>query len=155
MSSKRSKGLVAVAVLSSSALAVRADGTEQPVAVAPDEVQWKPDARGPGLHAAVLSGDPKQPGPYVLRVKMSEGARLPPHRHPDVRYVTVLTGVFYLGFGETFDPSRLKAYPAGSLIVIPANVAHFAWVKAGESIQQDSGWGPTGSSPAPPAGSGK
>jgi quercetin dioxygenase-like cupin family protein len=130
----------------------RAEGAgPQPAAVAPEEVAWKPDARGPGLQSAVVSGDPKQPGPYVLRVKMSQDARLPPHRHPDVRYVTVLTGVFHLGFGETFDAARLKAYPAGSLIVIPANVPHFAWVERGESIQQDMGWGPTGSTPVAPA----
>lgn len=117
------------------------------VAVMPGDVAWKPDPRAAGMYTAVVAGDPKQPGLYVLRVKMEAGARLPPHRHPDVRHVTVLTGVFLLGVGEVFDESRMTAYPAGSFIVIPANIPHYGWVKSGESITQDQGWGPTGSTP--------
>ena len=153
----RFAAFAALAVSVSVAFASLADSApgEEPVAVLPDDVQWKPDARGPGMYTAVVSGNPKQAGPYVLRVKMTEDARLPPHRHPDVRYVTVLTGEFYVGFGETFDLGAMKRYPAGSLIVIPANAPHFGWVKSGESIQQDIGWGPTGSSPVSPAPKGQ
>jgi quercetin dioxygenase-like cupin family protein len=123
---------------------------EQAAAVTPSEVQWKPDSRGPGIYSAVVSGDPKKPGLYVLRVRMLQDAKLQPHRHPDLRSVTVLSGEFYLGVGEAFDEAKMKAYPAGSHIVIPANVPHYGWVKAGESIQQDCGWGPTGSTPVSP-----
>ena len=121
--------------------------TNRAQAVTPADVQWKPDSRGPGIFTAVVSGDPKQPGVYVLRVRMLQDSKLQPHRHPDLRSVTVLTGEFHLGFGEVFDESKMKAYPAGSHIVIPANLAHYGWVKSGESIQQDCGWGPTGSTP--------
>jgi quercetin dioxygenase-like cupin family protein len=139
----------AIAIASVPAHALPADPEAgSPRATAPQDVEWKPDPRAPGVQMAVLAGDPKQAGPYVLRVKMTGGARLPAHRHPDVRYVTVLSGVFHLGFGEDFDPVALKPYPAGSLIVIPANTPHFGWVKDGESITQDNGWGPTGSAPA-------
>lgn len=120
-------------------------------AVSSGEVQWKPDSRGPGIFTSVISGDPKQPGLYVLRVRMLQDAKLPPHRHPDLRSVTVLTGEFYLGIGEVFDVGKMKGYPAGSHILIPANVPHYGWVKAGESIQQDCGWGPTGSTPVTPS----
>ncbi len=120
-------------------------GAVQPAtSVLPGDVAWRPDPRGAGIQVATLSGDPKAAGPYVLRVRMEAGSRLPPHRHPDVRFVTVLTGTFLLGFGETFDPAALRPYPAGSLVVIPPGVPHFGLVKEGESITQDNGWGPTG-----------
>jgi quercetin dioxygenase-like cupin family protein len=121
--------------------------------VSPGDVQWKADSRGPGIFTAVVAGDPKQPGLYVLRVRMLQDAKLPPHRHPDLRSVTVLSGEFYLGVGEVFEVGKMKAYPAGSHIMIPPNVPHFGWVKSGESIQQDCGWGPTGSTPVTPSAS--
>ncbi len=120
------------------------DAVPPATSVLPGDVAWRPDPRGPGIHVATLSGDPRAAGPYVLRVKMTAGSRLPPHRHPDVRFVTVLTGTFLLGFGETFDAAALRPYPAGSLVVIPAGVPHFGQVSEGESITQDNGWGPTG-----------
>jgi quercetin dioxygenase-like cupin family protein len=33
-----------------------------------------------------------------------------PHRHPEDRIYTVLSGAFYIGLGEEFDESRLTAY---------------------------------------------
>lgn len=135
-------------LLAAAGAALAADPSSDPTsAVLPSEVQWKPDPRGPGIFTAVVSGDPKQPGLYVLRVRMLEGAKLPPHRHPDLRSVTVLSGEFHLGIGEVFDAASMKAYPAGAHVLIPANVPHYGWVRSGESIQQDCGWGPTGSTP--------
>jgi quercetin dioxygenase-like cupin family protein len=46
-----------------------------------------------------------------------------------------------LGIGETFDQAKLKAYPAGSFILIPAHVAHFLAVTEGPVIVQVSGHG--------------
>ena len=46
-----------------------------------------------------------------------------------------------LGIGDRFDETRLKAYPAGSFIVIPADVAHFLATKEGPVIVQVSGHG--------------
>jgi quercetin dioxygenase-like cupin family protein len=43
--------------------------------------------------------------------------------------------------GEKFDESKLKAYPAGSFIVIPAGVAHFVATREGPVIVQTSGNG--------------
>jgi hypothetical protein len=46
-------------------------------------------------------------------------------------YVTVLSGVFATGYGETFDNAKLKILPAGSFYTEPANVPHF--IEIGES----------------------
>ena len=48
-------------------------------------------------------GDPTEPGPYVIRVKLPSGVKLMPHVHPEDRVYTVISGVFYIGLGEHFD----------------------------------------------------
>jgi quercetin dioxygenase-like cupin family protein len=53
----------------------------------------------------VVVGQPAEPGPYVIRVKVPAGVKLMPHKHPEDRIYTVMSGVFYIGLGERFDGS--------------------------------------------------
>jgi quercetin dioxygenase-like cupin family protein len=53
-------------------------------------------------------------------------------------------GIWYVGEGERFDNARLKAYPAGSFIFIPAGVPHFVAAKENAVIVQMSGEGKFG-----------
>jgi quercetin dioxygenase-like cupin family protein len=46
-----------------------------------------------------------------------------------------------VGEGERFDPAKLKGYPAGSFIIIPAGVPHFLAAKDGAVTVQVSGTG--------------
>ena len=48
-----------------------------------------------------------------------------PHWHTADARVVVLRGTLYLGYGETFDHAKLKEYPAGSVVFVPANAVHF------------------------------
>jgi hypothetical protein len=59
-----------------------------------------------------------------------------PHRHPEDRVYTVVSGVFYIGLGGEFDPDKLEAYPPGSVIVLPGNTPHFYWAKSSEYVTQ-------------------
>jgi quercetin dioxygenase-like cupin family protein len=114
-------------------------------AILPEDVRWKPFASfPPEVRLAVLVGDPQQPGPYVIRVKVPMDVRLMPHRHPEDRIYTVISGVFYIGLGETFDESRLQAFPPGSVVVLPGGQPHFHSAKSGEYITQVSAIGPLG-----------
>lgn len=61
-----------------------------------------------------LVGDPTKPGPYTIRLKFPAGYKVAPHTHPDSREVTILSGTWYTGYGEKFDPAALKELPAGS-----------------------------------------
>jgi len=72
------------------------------------------------------------------------GVKLPPHRHPEHRVYTVLSGVFYIGLGEHFDEAKLEAYPPGSLVVLPGGTPHFHWARSGEYVTQVSAMGPLG-----------
>jgi len=35
------------------------------------------------------------------------GVKLMPHRHPEDRVYTVMSGVFYIGLGDQFDADKL------------------------------------------------
>src|SRR3954454_2242420 len=114
-------------------------------AILPEDIDWKPFPAFPaGARLAIMVGHPAEPGPYVVRVKLPAGAKLMPHRHPEDRIYTVMSGVFYIGLGETFDEAQLTAYPPGAVIVLPGGTAHFHWAKSGEYITQISAIGPLG-----------
>jgi quercetin dioxygenase-like cupin family protein len=113
--------------------------------VLPEDIDWKPfPAFPPSARLAVLVGRPSEPGPYVVRVKVPAGVKLMPHRHPEDRIYTVMSGVFYIGLGERFDGAKVEAYPPGSVIVLPGNTPHFHWAKSGEYVTQVSAIGPLG-----------
>jgi quercetin dioxygenase-like cupin family protein len=113
--------------------------------ILPEDIDWKPfPAFPPEARLAVLVGDPTQAGPYVVRVKLPSGVKLMPHRHPEDRIYTVMSGVFYIGLGEEFDGEKVKAYPPGCLVVLPGDTPHFHWAKSGEYVTQVTAIGPLG-----------
>src|ERR1700690_3143131 len=50
----------------------------------------------PAVRLAGVVGQPSEPGPYTIRVKAPHGAKLMPHKHPEDRVYTVISGVFYI-----------------------------------------------------------
>jgi len=80
----------------------------------------------------------------VIRVKVPSGVKLMPHRHPEDRVYTVISGVFYIGLGDEFDGDNVTAYPPGSVIVLPGGTSHFHWAKSGEYVTQVTAIGPLG-----------
>ena len=113
--------------------------------ILPEQIDWKPfPAFPPTARLAVVVGEPTKPGPYVIRVKVPSGVKLMPHRHPEDRIYTVISGVFYIGLGDRFDPDKLKAYPPGSVIVLPGYTPHFHWARSGEYVSQVTAIGPLG-----------
>jgi anti-sigma factor ChrR (cupin superfamily) len=79
--------------------------------------------------------------PYVVRAKLPDGYKLPPHWHSSDENVTVLKGTFLIGTGEKFDPSKTEKMPTGSFMRMPKTMRHFAVAK-GETIIQLHGIGP-------------
>jgi len=115
------------------------------ITVLADQVQWKPAPASlpPGAQAALLEGDPSKPGLFTMRISMPDGYRIPPHSHPGVERVTVLSGSFYLGQGDRFDESAGKLMPAGAYTSMPPGMHHYAWAK-GPTVVQISTIGPWG-----------
>lgn len=135
-----------IAALSAAAVA-QSSPSDAPelAATVPDAIRWSPSPSiPPGGESAVIYGDPRKAAPYITRVKLPDGYKIAPHSHPEERVYTVISGTFYIGFGDRFDPSRLKAFPQGSVFVVPAHASHFHWMRSGEAVVQISGVGPTG-----------
>lgn len=114
-------------------------------AILSEDADWKAFAAFPRpVRLAVLVGEPSQPGPYVIRVRVPHGVKLMPHRHPEDRVYTVISGIFYIGVGDKFDQENLMAYPPGAVVVLPGGTPHFHWAKSGDYITQVSATGPLG-----------
>jgi quercetin dioxygenase-like cupin family protein len=110
-----------------------------------EDVDWKPfPAFPPSVRLAIIVGRPAEAGPYTVRVRVPRGVKLMPHRHPEDRVYTVMSGVFYIGLGERFDADKLQAYPPGSVIVLPGDTPHFHWAKSSEYVTQVNAIGPLG-----------
>jgi hypothetical protein len=139
-------GVVAVVLAWQSALPAGHGGGKQgagSVIHLPSTIKWQegPPSLPKGAQVALLEGDLSKPGPFVLRVKLPDGYKVPPHFHPKTERVTVLSGTFYIGMGDRFDEKAGKAMPAGSYGAWAAGMKHFAWVK-GETVIQVHGDGP-------------
>ena len=113
----------------------------------PAEIKWVRNAAGTN-ESAVLFGDPSKPGPYVVRVKWLPGNMSRQHFHPNDRFFVVLSGTWWMGTGENFDPNNTVPVPAGSYVTHYAGKVHYDGAKDEETIIQVWGMGPATSTPA-------
>jgi quercetin dioxygenase-like cupin family protein len=90
-----------------------------------------------------MLGNSKKEGPYVHRVRFPKGRIVQAHSHPDDRTYTVLSGTWYIGWGDVYDESKLTALPPGSFYTEPAGVPHFIATPDGETVVEVHGMGPT------------
>ena len=91
-----------------------------------------------GAKLAVVSGNPAQPGPFVIRLRFPPGYVVPPHYHPAAEHVTVIDGVLSLGMGADRNRGRLHVLRSGRSIVAPANMVHYASTTQGATLQISS-----------------
>ena len=112
------------------------------ITVTPEQVQWfTPSYYKDGRQRAQMYGDSTSDGTWVDRVKIPANSRVLAHTHTNDELVTVIEGTWYVGEGNKFDATKLKGYPAGSFVVIPAGVAHFVASKEHAVIVQINGTG--------------
>jgi quercetin dioxygenase-like cupin family protein len=143
-----SRNVVLVGVMIATTVVAPAVGwsnqtNKQIVGLRPAEIKWfTPPYYSDGRERAQLLGDSSEGGGnWVDRVKIPSGGRVRAHTHPRDELVTVIEGTWYVGEGVKFDTAKLKAYPAGSFVVIPAGVPHFVAAQDGSVIVQLSGTG--------------
>ncbi len=137
-----------LALVLSAGLRVAAQDGEQ--RLAPEDVNW-PAAAGAGVGTAgvsgvqivVVKGDPAEPGLYTLLLRAGPNLRFQAHSHQDDRVAAVLSGTWYLGYGEKFDEAGLKELPAGSVYTEPPGSNHFAMTKDESVVIQITGVGPS------------
>ena len=96
----------------------------------------------PGMKLAVLHGDPGKKGDYVLRLQFPAGYKFPVHWHPGPEHLTVVSGTFMLGMGNSADWNTVRAYAPGDFIYIPARHPHFGGAGRDVTVIQLHGEGP-------------
>lgn len=145
--------LVLMAVLATSIVLAAPDSDDAPAGghddamgaslFPPSELKWVegPASLSKGATIAVLEGDPTKVGPFVFRLKVPDGYRVPPHTHPKTERITVISGTLNIGMGETFDPNAMRRMPAGTYGHWPAGMKHFVSA-TGETVLQFHGTGP-------------
>jgi len=130
--------LAAVALAAGQHFMVAAASGTHGNAFTPDTVQWGPPPPfvAPGAQFAVLEGDPTaSSGNYTVRLKMPAGYRIAPHWHPLRENVTVISGTFKVGMGDTFDSSKMSAFPAGSFAYLDPDMHHYAMAASDVVVQ--------------------
>jgi quercetin dioxygenase-like cupin family protein len=105
------------------------------------DLDWKDLPSIAGAKIAVLEGPMNEAGPFIARIKMPSGGKIPPHWHPGVEHVTVISGSFAMATGEKWDDKALHAMGAGDVMIMQPKTPHYAQAK-GEAIVQIHGMGP-------------
>ena len=113
----------------------------------PAEITWIRNPAGTN-EQAILFGDPYKPGPYVIRIKWLAGNMSRPHFHPNDRFFVVLSGTWWMGTGDKFDPESTVPAPAGSYVIHYGGKVHYDGAKGEDAIIQVWGMGPATSTPA-------
>jgi hypothetical protein len=112
--------------------------------VTPAELKWSDvPSLPPGAQLAVIEGSLASTCTFTVRLKFPANYRIPPHWHPAVERITVLSGNFNLGMGTRFDPNLVTSMRAGSVAVMMPQMNHFAWITE-DTIVQLHGTGPWG-----------
>ena len=141
--------LSAIPLIFSSGLA-RA-GELNPAAVTfklPDQIPWGP-VNPAGAQNAVLTGDSTKEGLYVTMTKWTAGNHFShPHFHPHDRFITVLSGTWWVGSGTKFDPEATVLMPAGTFVTHFGQQVHFDGAKTEDAVLLIVGEGPATATPA-------
>ena len=115
--------------------------------IEPKDIKWIPNAAGTA-ESAVLYGDPNKPGLYIVRNKWKAGNMSRPHFHPNDRLIVVLSGTWWVGTGDVYDPNSTVPMRPGTQVTHFAKGIHYDGAKDGDTIIQIHGMGPATSTPA-------
>lgn len=122
---------VALALLCAGA----AFAASMPTIVISGQEHWNPGTgMMKGAQVAVLAGNPAKGGLYIVRVKVPAGAVFGPHYHNETENVTVISGTLWVGLGDKMNKSAMKPLTAGSFVMVPAKLHHYAMTKTATVI---------------------
>jgi len=111
-----------------------------------ENIKWTTSPSGSSQ--AILAGDPAKPGMYIVLTKWSAGHMSRPHSHPNDRFITVISGTWWVGTGNKYDPDSTVPVQAGSSVIHYGGQLHYDGAKEGDCVLQISGIGPADSTPA-------
>ncbi len=105
----------------------------------PDKINWQ---KGASSDTALLQGDPAKPGIYIQLTRWHAGNTSRPHMHPNARYITVISGTWWLGWGPDYKPETMYPAKAGTYVVHEPNQLHYDGAKDEDCVIMIVGMGP-------------
>jgi quercetin dioxygenase-like cupin family protein len=111
------------------------------VVLQPSQLTWNDLPALPGVKIAVIEGPLNEAVPIMFRLKFPANYKVPPHRHPGIEHITVISGTLHIGMSETFDTGKTHALTPGSVAIMPPGTPHFVWTRE-ETISQVHSTGP-------------
>ena len=134
-----------IGLMSSSAIA---DLDPKAIAIQlPKDIKWVRNAAGTAENVTLV-GDPSKPGLYVVLQKWLPHNNSRPHSHPNDRFITVLSGTWWVNTGPNYDPDGMKPVSAGSFVTHFGKEIHYDGAKDAECVLQIVGMGPATNTPA-------
>lgn len=106
-------------------------------AVPADEMSWEacPPNLPSGCEIAVLEGDPREPGLFTVRLRLTDDFVIPPHTHPKDERVTVLQGRIAVAFGADGVRDNATEFGPGDYYVNARGAVHTVWASKSSEIQ--------------------
>jgi len=77
----------------------------------------------------------------MFRLKFPANYQVPPHSHPGIEHVTIISGTLNMGMGDMFDKTKTRALTPGSVAIMSPGTHHFVWTSE-ETIGQVHSIGP-------------
>jgi hypothetical protein len=101
----------------------------------PEELSWAKPEGFPekSVESAALWGKTGDTGLYYVLIRWYPGYMSAPHWYETDRYSLVVSGTWWVGSGDKFDPESTVPTPAGSLVRRIARTPHYDGVKADAS----------------------
>jgi quercetin dioxygenase-like cupin family protein len=107
----------------------------------PEELSWSDLPLLPGVKIAVIEGPLSQAVPIMFRLKFPANYQVPPHSHPGIEHITIISGTLNMGMGDVFDKTKTRALTPGSVAIMPPGTHHFVWTSE-ETVGQVHSTGP-------------
>jgi hypothetical protein len=111
------------------------------IMLAPSELTWTDLPSVPGVKIAVIEGPLNQAVPIMFRLKFPANFDIPPHWHPGIEHITIISGTLHMGVGSVFDKSKARPLTTGSVSIMQPGTHHYVWT-AEETIGQVHSIGP-------------
>jgi hypothetical protein len=127
------------AALAQDSIGPKPDPTHIPF-ILPKDIPWK--GFGEGSRTYTLFGDVNKPGPYALLLMWPPHQMSKPHFHQKLRYITVLSGHWWVSSSNVYNPSKTYPLPPGTLVQDMPNTVHWDGAKDEPVVLQIMGDGP-------------
>ena len=113
-----------------------------------DQLPWRDPTGAAPVNQVILFGDPTKPGFYMVMNRFKPGSFSRPHFHPNDRFITVISGTWWVGSGPNFEPANGSVpMPAGSFVTHYGKQVHWDGAKDVDAVLLIVGNGPATSTP--------